>query len=88
MQKQQPLPLVMLLFPWLQIFYGQDFSISKNSITKALNVSFSKANNKEYENALKFQNFALECRGKNTNDSIIGEAYDCMCNTFYMLKNI
>ena len=87
MQKQLPLLLVLLLSLWLQTLYAQDFSISKDSITEVLNVSFNKANNKDYEEALKLQNFALEWGINHTNDSIVGEAYDCIGSTFYLLKN-
>ncbi len=87
MLKQQPLLLVVLLFISLQSLNAQDFSISKDSVTKILDVSFNKANDKKYQEALDLQNFALEWGKKNTNDSIIGEAYDCIGSTFYILQN-
>ncbi|WP_298512297.1 response regulator [uncultured Kordia sp.] len=84
-------PFLFLLFApfilWAQNTQLQDFSISKDSIVKILDESYKKTYTGEYEKALELQNFALKWGELKKNDSIIGEAYDCLGGTFCQLKN-
>ncbi|AUP78462.1 tetratricopeptide repeat-containing hybrid sensor histidine kinase/response regulator [Flavivirga eckloniae] len=87
MKKKLSLFFVVHTFLWFQNVQSQDFSISKDSVTEILTQSFFESTHNEYEAALKLQNFALEWGKKKANDSIIGEAYDCIGSTFYMMEN-
>ncbi|MBQ4822827.1 response regulator [Aquimarina sp. MMG016] len=74
---------VIIYISYISLCHAQSNKISKDSIYKLISESFIVATQGQYNKAYKQLNFALEY-GKNiNNDSIIGEAYNCIGAIFY-----
>ncbi len=67
--------------------YSQDYSIKSDSVVDIITASFIKSSKGQYEEALNQQHFALEWAKSNNNDSIIGDAYNCIGATYNNMEN-
>ncbi|MDY8137870.1 response regulator [Aquimarina sp. 2201CG5-10] len=67
---------------------AQSSEISKDSITKLIGASFNITLKGEYNKAYEQLSYALEYGKKTNNDSIIGDAYNCMGVLFYEMKDL
>ena len=78
--------IILILFAQFHS-YSQDYSIKADSVVDIITESFIKSNKGLYEEALNQQHFALEWAKRNNNDSIMGDAYNCIGATYNNMEN-
>ncbi len=81
---------ILLIFLFLlnySLGYAQTQEVSKDSIVKLITDSFMISNQGKYELALKQLDIALEYGKKHKNDSIVGDAYNCIGVTYLNMEN-
>ncbi|WP_299892068.1 response regulator [uncultured Lacinutrix sp.] len=79
--------LILVLYFIQYNVLAQDYNIKKDSIHAILKIAYDISFDKKYEDAFSKQYFVLEWAKINNNDSIIGEAYNCLGITYQLMEN-